>query len=41
MNADLLRSQFATFEEPKGMLTVDVANSPAEIIQQIRQALGL
>ena len=41
MNADLLRSQFATLEEPEGVLTVDVAHSPHGIVQQIRHALGL
>jgi len=41
MNADLLRSQFAALEEPEGVLTGDVAYSPPEIVQQIRQALQL
>ena len=41
MNADLLRSQFAALEEPDGVLTVDVAHSPWEIVHQIRQALRL
>jgi gluconokinase len=41
MAVDLLHSQFATLEEPEGVLTVDVANSPSEIIRQIRHGLRL
>jgi gluconokinase len=35
MNADLLRSQFDTLEEPNTALVVDVALSPEAIIEQI------
>ncbi len=41
MNADLLPSQFATLEEPKGVLTIDVTQEPDVIVDQIKQELGL
>jgi gluconokinase len=41
MNTDLLHSQFATLEEPDGVLTVEVVYSPQEIVHQIRHALRL
>ena len=41
MNASLLASQFATLEEPVGMLTVDIAQSPAAIVHSIKQGLRL
>ncbi len=41
MKVDLLPSQFATLEEPKGVLTIDVAQEPDVIVDQIKQELGL
>ena len=41
IKADLLPSQFATLEEPKGVLTIDVAQEPDVIVDQIKQELGL
>lgn len=41
MNANLLYNQFATLEEPDGVLTIDVMHSPQVIVQQIRHALRL
>ena len=41
MKADLLPSQFATLEEPKGVLTIDVAQDPDVIVENIKQELGL
>lgn len=41
MKADLLASQFATLEEPQGVLAVDVAQEPEVIVRRIKQALGL
>ena len=41
MKADLLPSQFATLEEPKGVLTIDVAQDPDVIVEKIKQELGL
>ncbi len=38
---DLLASQFSALEEPRGALTVDVAQDPDTIIATIRQSLGL
>jgi gluconokinase len=32
MPADLLASQFATLEEPQGVLTVDISQSPESIV---------
>jgi len=39
MKPELLRSQFATLEEPKDALVVDVDASPEEIVARIRDAL--
>ena len=41
MRADLLPSQFATLEEPKGVLTIDVAQDPDVIVEKIKQDFGL
>jgi gluconokinase len=41
MNPSLLESQFATLEEPKEGITVDVAASPADIIRSIKEELSL
>lgn len=41
MKAELLASQFATLEEPQGVLAVDVAQEPEVIVRRIKQALGL
>ncbi|ACB74118.1 carbohydrate kinase, thermoresistant glucokinase family [Opitutus terrae PB90-1] len=41
MRAQMLDSQLATLEPPKHALTVDVAATPAEIVDQIRRALHL
>jgi len=41
MQADLLGSQFATLEEPQGVFTVDIDQSPEAIVACIREALLL
>lgn len=41
MKANLLTSQFETLEEPAGVLTVDVAQSPAALVACIKAAFGL
>lgn len=41
MQAGLLPSQLATLEEPQNALVVDVAASPATIVERIRTNLGL
>jgi gluconokinase len=41
MNPSLLKSQFAALEEPDGAITVDVAASPSEIVQSIRENLSV
>jgi gluconokinase len=41
MNPKLLDSQFETLEEPEGHLAIDVSLSPAEIVKNIREHLGL
>ena len=41
MKADLLESQFETLEEPSGVLTVEISQSPQVIVREIRRALGL
>lgn len=40
MKPAMLDSQLATLEEPAGALTVDIAQSPAQIIADIRSALA-
>ena len=40
-NANLLRSQFDTLEEPEDVITVDTAEEPQAIVNKIRQKLGL
>ena len=40
-NANLLRSQFDTLEEPEDVITVDTAEEPQAIVNEIRQKLGL
>jgi len=37
----ILASQLADLEEPEGALTVDIAATPAQIVDKIRQGLGL
>jgi gluconokinase len=41
MRADLLRSQFATLEEPQGVLTVDVSEPPEHLVATIKTAFLL
>ncbi|MBF5043520.1 gluconokinase [Aggregicoccus sp. 17bor-14] len=41
MPEDLLGSQLATLQTPKGALQVDVAGTPEEIVATIREGLGL
>jgi gluconokinase len=40
-NANLLRSQFDTLEEPEGVPTIDIAKEPQAIVNEIRQRLSL
>jgi gluconokinase len=37
----ILADQFATLEEPEDAVTVDVDQSPEEIVREIREKLGL
>jgi gluconokinase len=37
----ILASQLADLEEPEGALTVDIAATPAQIVDKIRMGLGL
>lgn len=41
MSADMLASQFATLEEPRDALVVDVNQTPGEIVAEIREGLNL
>lgn len=41
MNPDLLDSQFATLEEPRDALVVDVDAAVPQIVNNIRKALGI
>jgi gluconokinase len=41
MPADLLASQFATLEEPQGVLSVDISEPPAHIVTSIKNAFLL
>ncbi|BAY98074.1 carbohydrate kinase [Tolypothrix tenuis PCC 7101] len=41
MSAALLDSQFHTLEEPLDTLSIDIAESPQVIVQNIRTALGI
>ena len=41
MRQELLDSQFAILEEPADALVIDAARSPADIVRQIRDGLGL
>jgi gluconokinase len=41
MTADLLASQFSTLEEPVDALLMDVSLPPGQIIDAIRNALGI
>ena len=41
MNPHLLRSQFDTLEEPKDTLTIDAGLTVAQIVKEIRTALGV
>jgi gluconokinase len=41
MNPHLLRSQFDTLEEPKDTVTIDVGPAVAQIVKEIRAALGV
>jgi gluconokinase len=40
-NAQILRSQLATLEEPEDAVVVDVGPPPAAIVAEIRRGLGL
>ena len=39
MGANMLRSQFETLEEPDTVLTIDITDSPAVIVQRIKSHL--
>ena len=41
MKAGLLESQFRTLEEPEGVVTMDVALNPEDIVGGLKRALGL
>jgi gluconokinase len=41
MKAELLDSQLATLEPPQDALTLDIAETPAELVAQIRQQFGV
>jgi gluconokinase len=41
MTADMLDSQFQTLEEPQNSLTIDISNTPQDIIHIIRKGLHL
>ena len=41
MGVNLLHSQFDVLEEPKDAITVDVSNSPDEIIREIKRSLNV
>jgi gluconokinase len=41
MKAELLHDQFATLEEPHGVLAIDAGQEPARITETIRRAFGL
>jgi len=41
MKPDLLASQFATLEEPKDAITVDIDERPRRVVEKVRAALGL
>ena len=41
MNSGLLKSQFRTLEEPEEGLTMNVALEPREIVDAVKQSLGL
>lgn len=41
MKPEMLASQLATLEPPAGALTLDVANSPSDLVAAIRQKFGV
>ncbi len=41
MSADMLGSQFQTLEEPQDIFTVDIANTPQDILTLIRKGFNL
>ena len=41
MKPEMLKSQFATLQEPQGVPAVDIGQTPEAIVKQIRQALGI
>jgi gluconokinase len=41
MSAGMLESQFQTLEEPQDILTIDISNSPQDIVTLIRKGLDL
>lgn len=41
MPATLLASQFEALEEPQGILTIEISQSPNDIVRTIRAGLGL
>jgi gluconokinase len=41
MEAAMLDSQFAALEEPEGALRVDISPPPAEVVEAIRDGLGV
>ena len=41
MPATLLQNQFDTLEEPEDAVQIDISNSPADIVNQVRGILGV
>ena len=41
MKEGMLDSQFATLEEPKGAITVDVSGSVNDVVREVRRQLGV
>ena len=41
MKPEMLQSQFATLEPPRNALTLDITQTPDDLVAEIRRALGL
>jgi gluconokinase len=41
MKEGMLDSQFATLEQPKGAITVDVSGSVNDVVREVRRQLGV
>jgi gluconate kinase len=41
MTEGMLDSQFATLEEPKSAITVDVSGSVNDVVREVRRQLGV